>query len=500
MTELALPDEEMDRLVAALGSADASDVAAYFHPFANLFPLMLGEDGDALGESMQVNGQREQIVMLDGLILEGRNRAIQCKKRGLTPRIRHFDSARDGADPLQFVIDLNINRRHLTESQRAMAAARIATMRQGERTDLSGEPSANLPKVDQSSAAEMLNVSERSLRSAKAVQRDAIVPIQSAVDRGDLPVSSAEALASLPKQEQEAIVLTLPRNAAGELTADARKQLAPIIKEVRAVKQREKKEKRTQREVELGARIRIMPDKKFGLVLEDFEWDHKPYSRETGMDRHPANHYPTSVDAHTPEEIVARTADRFACAAPDVVSLFWTTIPHLAIALRVIELRGLTYKSHVVWNKERNGNARGPGYWVTGEHELLLISTRGNVVAPDTAHFRSSFSAPVGEHSAKPDFQYEFAEFHFPNLPKLELNARRARPGWDAWGFEAPVPSLEFLPVDDACCERDGWPDDLCVLPPDFQLPVAALDQKKQPDNVVTYDGGIPDFLRRSNP
>jgi hypothetical protein len=26
----------------------------------------------------------------------------------------------------------------------------------------------------------------------------------------------------------------------------------------------------------------------------------------------------------------------------------------------------------------------------------------------------------------------------FPSLPKIELNARRARLGWDAWGLEAP--------------------------------------------------------------
>ncbi|WP_204315294.1 hypothetical protein, partial [Serratia marcescens] len=30
------------------------------------------------------------------------------------------------------------------------------------------------------------------------------------------------------------------------------------------------------------------------------------------------------------------------------------------------------------------------------------------------------------------------AEYHFPNVPKIELNARRARPGWTAWGFDAP--------------------------------------------------------------
>jgi hypothetical protein len=68
------------------------------------------------------------------------------------------------------------------------------------------------------------------------------------------------------------------------------------------------------------------------------------------------------------------------------------------------------------------------------------------VVPPSTAHFPSAFSAPVGGHSEKPDQQYEHAEFHFPSLPKIELNARRARDGWDAWGYEAPS----------VCCAEDS--------------------------------------------
>jgi N6-adenosine-specific RNA methylase IME4 len=220
---------------------------------------------------------------------------------------------------------------------------------------------------------------------------------------------------------------------------EAKKLLAPVIKEIRAEKQAEKKQRRDTREAELGRKILAMPEGKFGVALEDFEWDHEPWSRETGMDRSAANHYPTAADAHTPEEIVARTAERFKCLADDCVLYMWTTIPHEAIAHRVLELRGFKYVSQRVWDKVRAGEGRGPGYWVTGEHEILLIAVRGKVVAPATAYFRSRFEALVGAHSEKPDQQYEHAEYHFPNIPKIELNARRSRPGWRAWGYEAPL-------------------------------------------------------------
>jgi hypothetical protein len=62
----------------------------------------------------------------------------------------------------------------------------------------------------------------------------------------------------------------------------------------------------------LTSRRCSLPDLKFGVILEDFEWDFVVRSRETGMDRHAANHYPVSEDAHTADEIVARTAGRFA--------------------------------------------------------------------------------------------------------------------------------------------------------------------------------------------
>jgi N6-adenosine-specific RNA methylase IME4 len=49
-----------------------------------------------------------------------------------------------------------------------------------------------------------------------------------------------------------------------------------------------------------------------------------------------------------------------------------------------------------------------------------------------------------GRHSEKPDWQYELIEAYFPSLPKIELKARRARPGWDSWGLDAPsVPASD---------------------------------------------------------
>ncbi len=121
--------------------------------------------------NMQYFSKLENILDMCGgePILDGRNRERAAREVGIEPVYVEYK----GDDPLGYVISTNVDRRHLTESQRAMGAARLANMRQGERTDI--EPSADLPdvKVSQSEAAEKMNVSERLLRGAKAVAEKA---------------------------------------------------------------------------------------------------------------------------------------------------------------------------------------------------------------------------------------------------------------------------------------------------------------------------------------
>ena len=422
-----------------------------FHPLANIFPLIEGEDFDKLVEDIREHGLREQIMLHGKLILDGRNRfraAVAAKvipddlgrmTVGQLQYFRQFVSA-GAAEPTQekllaYVISKNLHRRQLTDDQRRMVGARIVNVKQGRPADDKTSQSENISRED---AARMLASDVSGIDRARSVIAHAVHEIVEAVDEGKLTVAAAAEIAAQPPERQAEIVHQLPRDAAGKLTPEARKALAPVIKEIRAEKQAEKRERRDNREAELGKRLLAMPEKVYGVAIEDFEWDHEPWSRETGMDRHPSNHYPTAADAHTPEEIVARTAERFKCLADTCVLYMWATIPHSAIAHKVLELRGFRYVTQRVWDKVRNGKGRGPGYWVTGEHEILLIGVRGAVVPPATAHFPSRFEAQVGAHSEKPDQQYEHAEFHFPTLPKIELNARRRRKGWDAWGYEAP--------------------------------------------------------------
>lgn len=211
---------------------------------------------------------------------------------------------------------------------------------------------------------------------------------------------------------------------------------ATVSAVVRQITQGDKKERRAERERELAKRICALPDQKFGVMLVDDEWDFQVHSRETGMDRHAANHYPVSDSAHTPEEIVEHTKDRFSVAADDCVLFMWVPIPHLAIGIHVLELRGFKYKSNVAWGKDKIGT----GFWFREKHEHLLVGVKGNIPCPAMGEQWESLQlSPRGRHSEKPTWAYELIEHYFPNLPKIELNARSGRKGWTSWGNEAPT-------------------------------------------------------------
>src|SRR6516225_9085594 len=54
-----------------------------------------------------------------------------------------------------------------------------------------------------------------------------------------------------------------------------------------------KKQRRAEREAELGAKIWALPERRAGVLYVDPPIDWEPYSRVTGMDRAAAHHYPT---------------------------------------------------------------------------------------------------------------------------------------------------------------------------------------------------------------
>lgn len=158
-----------------------------FHPLCEMFPLMSDAELKDLAADIKANGQREAGLLLDGMILDGRNRYLACQIAGV--EFRSYDT--DDQDPKALVKSLNIFRRHLTPSQRAMLAAEMVK-------------GAIAPSVLE--AAKVVSVSADSVKRARRVDEHGTTKMKNSVRRGESKVSTAATLSKLPKSEQDAVV------------------------------------------------------------------------------------------------------------------------------------------------------------------------------------------------------------------------------------------------------------------------------------------------------
>lgn len=191
------------------------------HPAATLFPLMTEEEYQGLKQDIAENGQREDIVVWCGKLIDGRHRLRACEELQRQPSIAELD---EDQDPWKYVISHNLHRRHLTTSQRAMVASKLATLKNGERK-INHAVSNDTASIDD--AAKQLNVGRATVARAKQVQEHGSEAVKQAVEQGEIPVSTAAKLVKeVPdKREQTKIVKEGPK-AVREAIAD-RKEKAP---------------------------------------------------------------------------------------------------------------------------------------------------------------------------------------------------------------------------------------------------------------------------------
>lgn len=173
-----------------------------FHPLANIFPLIEGAAFEELTADVQKHGVREPVWLLEGKILDGRNRYRAARAVGAPFDVREYM----GDDATAFVVSVNLHRRHLTESQRAMVAARLANLERGQ----SKSADMRISQVSQADAAEMLSVGHKTVQLAKKVIQEAPEPVRQAVEQGAMPVTVAAQVIALPAQVKDEIAAAPP--------------------------------------------------------------------------------------------------------------------------------------------------------------------------------------------------------------------------------------------------------------------------------------------------
>ena len=105
-----------------------------------------------------------------------------CIAAGVEPIYVEFS----GTDPLEFVISQNMNRRHLTDDQRAAIAAEIAKAKAG--NPANSAPLKSAPTIAEAAAS--LKVSPRKVQRAKALKKESPAAFKK-VKAGEMSLNAA---------------------------------------------------------------------------------------------------------------------------------------------------------------------------------------------------------------------------------------------------------------------------------------------------------------------
>jgi MT-A70 len=313
--------------------ATQAEVVEGAHPLAALIPMMPEAEYEALRGDVAERGLLETIVLYEGKILDGRHRYRACIETATAPRFREFQ----GEDPVSFVVSLNVRRRHLSASQLAVIALDV------ERAYAARIPKGRPPAKDESPQIVADFPAEAGPRGEARDHAARVVGV------------NRQYVSDAKKVEREAPDLR-PKVSAGELTIPEAK------KEIR---QREKAAKVAEIAKQIPAPLSSTGP--FPVLYADPPWRYE-YAEDVG--RAVENNYPTM----TLDEIKALEVP----ACDDAVLFLWATSPKLIEALDVMNAWGFTYRTCMVWVKDKIGM----GYYARQRHELLLIGKRGNPGGP----------------------------------------------------------------------------------------------------------------------
>jgi len=206
------------------------------HPLAELFPIIQSHDLKELAADIKANGQQVPIILLEHngepKILDGRNRMRACLKAEVEPITKSWEelkkemaqaagtmekiSALEKLQPLDWIVSMNLKRRHLSDTQREAVAAEIVVMREAQEKeaalaseldlDSDGKPKVTAESSEQErvdDASKTLNVKGRNVRKAVKVAKEGSDELKKAHKAGTIKTATAEKLLKLDKKNQD---------------------------------------------------------------------------------------------------------------------------------------------------------------------------------------------------------------------------------------------------------------------------------------------------------
>lgn len=353
--------------------------------FKNLIPELAPDEYAQLEENLIQNGIREPLSVWGETLIDGHNRYDIAEKHGLPYETVSYEFPSRN-DVIFWIIKNQFGRRNISNYDRAVLALKLK------------------PVIAEKAKEQQIRKPANSV-SQKSVEQK---PIDTQKELSNMANVSHDTISKVEKIQIYATPEIIHKIQNGDISIN------------KAYKDIKREEKRTE--------IKTSPPKvvngQYDVIYCDPPWQYEFAETES---RAIENHYPTmTLDDIKSLDIPCN---------PNCVILMWATAPKLEEAISLLNAWGFTYKTCAVWDKEKIGM----GYWFRGQHELLLIGTKGKFRAPDPENRASSvYREARTQHSKKPGHYYELIERMFPNGKYLELFARNQHSDkWTVWGNQA---------------------------------------------------------------
>jgi len=191
--------------------------------------------------------------------------------------------------------------------------------------------------------------------------------------------------------------------------------------------------------------LSLLEKNKFGVIVADPPWSFNDKLKYGGVIKRSADsHYSTL----TPGIIRSLPVDQL--AAENCILALWVPSAMLKVGLDTMEEWGFQYKQLWIWGKISKKDptrlAFGMGRLGRNCHEPCLLGVKGKYTKfLENNSQRNLMMHPNIGHSSKPEQLQDSLDLMFPKWKKLELFARRRRPGWDCIGNESPTTKGEDI-------------------------------------------------------
>ena len=179
--------------------------------------------------------------------------------------------------------------------------------------------------------------------------------------------------------------------------------------------------------------VPLLGDGPYRVIVADPPWDYGDAGEHALTTPYPPMSTAAICDLEVADLPVGSRAH------DDALLFLWTTNTHMEQAYAVTRAWGFDVKTILTWAKPRATMTR----YLRGRTEHALVAARGNPTHELPLEETLLRADAPRVHSTKPDAFYELVERTCPGA-KLELFARRRRPGWTVWGPEVEVTAGEL--------------------------------------------------------